>query len=183
MHGNVVTTVGFIGSLIACGLGAWNSKAVAIPVPKGAISASAPVFDCGYAITSHKAKERWFSVTEWGIEITCTIANVKASRDARLRCTLPFAGAVYSREELISLDRGKQKTVVFSFPEPDVVSEFLESLTSNDPHVGYSFQMEVLPWNGWGTLKWLGGGAHRDISYGTCRPHLCLPFRICASRH
>ena len=158
MHGHISTSAGLIGSVMTCVIGAYNSQRSHIPLPKSPAVEVRPTFDCGYALVSHSAKEVFYPGPDWGIQIQCELRNVKGRDEARLRCTLPFAGAVNSKDRHVQVRRGTTETFVFDFPEPSFVAGVLESLRSNDPDTGYQFEMEEIPSKGWNIMAWIGAG-------------------------
>jgi hypothetical protein len=156
MHGRLLTTGGFIGSLLACSIGTYNSSGESISLPKPGPAPVAAKFDCGYSVISHSAAEKIYPGDDWGLQVTCDVQNVKAHNQAKLRCTLPCAGSIYAKEIQLTAPRGATQHCVFDFPEPTWVGGILDSLRTNDPEVGYRFDIEELPSPQWSAMIWIG---------------------------
>lgn len=155
MHGHASTWVGIIACSAVTAAGTWGSRGTVIPLPKSAMGLAAPVSSSGYTVVSHSLREE-LPDFDYTIVVVATVRNDGAWSDANLRCTLPYAGALYSRELPITASRDNSQPLEFRFAEPTVLAGAIDHLLSNDPNVGYSFQIIGHPSKGWSAAKWLG---------------------------
>jgi hypothetical protein len=155
MHGHASTWVGIIACSVVTAVGVWESRGTVIPLPKSAMGLAAPVSSNAYTVVSHSLREELPNF-DYTIVVVATVRNEGDWSDANLRCTLPYAGNLYSREVPITASRGDSQLLVFRFAEPTILAGAVDNLLTNDPNIGYSFQIIGRPSKWWSAAKWLG---------------------------